>query len=134
MVLGSKLMKVTYDTMRALNSTIWGEVSEAEKVGQIVKTELPGADVIVGTSHIIYDLACNGCVYCSLDIIGSISSAVGLVIGNIPSTKPLTVITGSVTVGCRAVRYYCKNYGTFWGCTVAAGQGIKETVKFVVKR
>ena len=26
-------------------------------------------------------------------------------------------------------RYYCKKYGTFWGCTVAAGQGVKEAIK-----
>lgn len=59
------------------------------------------------------------------------SSAVGSVLGNIPSTKSLTFITGYVTVGCRSVRYYCKKYDTFllfWGCTVATGEGIKKTV------
>jgi hypothetical protein len=56
------------------------------------------------------------------------------VLGNIPSTKHLTLVTGSVTVGCRSVRYYCKNYGTFWGCTVAVSQGIKKAVKFTIKR
>jgi hypothetical protein len=69
----------------------------------------------------------------NLDVVGSLSSAVGIVLGNIPTTKPLTVVTGSVTVSCRAVRYYCKNYGTFWGCTVAAGHGIKNAVKFTIK-
>ena len=43
------------------------------------------------------------------------------------------VVTGSVTLGCRSVRYYCKQYGTFWGCTVAEGQGIKKVIKFTVK-
>jgi hypothetical protein len=62
-----------------------------------------------------------------------VSSAVGLVLGNIATTKHLTLVTGSVTVGCRSIRYYCKNYGTFWGCTVAVGQGIKEVVKFTIK-
>ena len=64
---------------------------------------------------------------------GSVSSAVGLVVGNIPSTKSLTFITGSVTVGCRSIGYYWKQYGTVWRCTVAAGQGIKEARKFTVK-
>lgn len=68
-----------------------------------------------------------------LYVIGSLSSAVGIVLGNIPATKDLTLITGSVTVGCRSVRWYCKKYGTFWGCTVAAGQGLKETIKFTMK-
>lgn len=80
-----------------------------------------GADVGIGTSHALEgkDVVCG-----SLDVIGSVSSAVGLVVGNIPATKHLTFLTGSVTVGCRTVRYYCKNYGTFWGWTVAAGQGV----------
>ena len=109
-----------------------GGVEGAEKVKEITKTGISGADVIIGTSHALEDFQCNDYVCGSLDVIGSVSSAVGLVLGNIPSTKSLTFITGSVTVGCRSVRYYCKKYGTFWGCTVATGEGIKKTVKFVI--
>jgi hypothetical protein len=134
MVFGSKIVGVTVDILRGVNATVWGGVEGAEKVGKIVKTGLSGADVVIGTSHALEDFGCNDYVCCSLDIIGSVSSAVGLVLGNIPATKPLTFITGSVTLGCRSVRYYCKNYGTFWGCTVAAGQGIKEAVKFNINR
>ena len=65
-------------------------------------------------------------------MIGSLSSAVGMVLGNIPTAKDLTVGTGSVTLGCCSVRYYCKQDGTFWGYTVAAGQGIKRAVKLTV--
>lgn len=134
MVLGSKTAKLTYDILRGYNATIWGGVESAEKVSDILKGGISGADVIVGTSHALEDFGCNDYICGSLDIIGSVSSAVGLVIGNLPTTKHLTTITGSVTVCCRCVRYYCKRYGTFWGCTVAAGQGIKETVKFTIKR
>ena len=130
---GSKIAGATYDILRGVNATVWGGVEEAEKVGRIVKTGLSGADVVVGTSHALEDFSCNDYVCGSLDVIGSVSSAVGLVLGNIPSTKHLTFITGSITVGCRSIRYYCKSYGTFWGCTVAAGQGIKEAVKFTIK-
>ena len=130
---GSKIASVTYDIARGVNATVWGGVEGAEKVGKIVKTGLSGADVIIGTSHTIEDVSCNDYVCASLDIIGSVSSAVGIVLGNIPATKHLTVITGSVTVSCRSVRYYCKRYGTVWGCTVAASHGVKETVKFVLK-
>ena len=131
---GSKFITVTYDILRGINTTVWGGVSGAEKVGQIVKTGVSGADVVIGTSHALEDLACNDYVCGSLDVIGSVSSAVGLVLGNIPATKHLTLVTGSVTIGCRSVRYYCKNYGTFWGCTVAAGQGIKTAVKFSLEK
>lgn len=134
MVFGSRIAGATYDILRGINSTVWGGVAEAEKVGKIVKTGLSGADVIVGTSHALEDFGCNDYVCGSLDVIGSVSSGVGLVLGNIPSTKHLTLITGSVTVGCRSVRYYCKKYGTFWGCTVAAGQGIKKAVTFTINR
>ena len=134
MVFGSKIFGATYDTLRGINATVWGGVEEADKVGKIVKTGISGADVVVGTSHALEDFGCNDYVCGSLDVIGSVSSAVGLVLGNIPSTKHLTLVTGSVTVGCRSVRYYCKKYGTFWGCTVAAGQGIKEAINFTVKR
>ena len=129
-----KIFGVTYDILRGVNATIWGGVEEAGKVGEIVKTGISGADVVIGTSHALEDFQCQDVVCGSLDVLGSVSSAVGLVLGNIPATKHLTTITGSITVGCRTVRYYCKHYGTFWGCTVAAGQGIKEAVKFTVKK
>lgn len=131
---GSKISGVTYDILRGVNATVWGSVEEADRVNRIVKTGLSGADIVVGTSHALEDVACSDYVCASLDIIGSVSSATGLVLGNIPSTKHLTFVTGSVTLGCRSVRYYCKKYGTFWGCTVAAGQGIKTAVKFTIKR
>ena len=99
-----------------------------------MKTGISGADVVIGTSHALEDFGCNDVVCGTIDVVGSVSSVVGLVLGNIPATKHLTFITGSVTVGCRSVRYYCKKYGTFWGCTVAAGQGVKEAIKFTVKQ
>ena len=134
MVFGQKIVGVTYDIFRAVNASLWGGVEGAEKAGKIVKTGVSGADVVIGTSHALEDLACNDPVCFTLDVIGSVSSSVGIVLGNIPSTEHLTVITGSVTVGCRSVRYYCKTYGTYWGCTVAAGQGVKEAIKFTLKR
>ena len=89
--------------------------------------------MVIGTNHALEDLACNDKVCFTLDVIGSLSSSIGKVVGNIPATKHLTFITGSLTVGCRSVRYYCKNYGTFWGCSAAVTQGVKEAIKFSVK-
>ena len=134
LVFGSKIGRVSFDILSGINATVWGGVEEAEKVSKIVKTGLSGADVVIGTSHALEDFSCNDYICGSLDIIGSGASAVGLVLGNLPSTKHLTIVTGSVTVACRSVRYYCKNYGTFWGCTLAAGKGIKQAVKFTIKR
>lgn len=130
MVFDSKIAGATYDILRGINANVWGGVEGAAKVGKIIKTGISGADVVVGASHALEDLAYNDYVCGSLDVIGSVSSAVGLVLGN---TKHLTFVTGSVTVRCRSVRYYCKKYGTFWGCTVAAGQGIKEAIKFTIR-
>jgi hypothetical protein len=129
-----KIFRVTYDICRGVNATIWGGVEGAEKVEKIVKTGISGADVVIGTSHALEDFGCNDYVCGTLDVVGSLSSAVGLILGNIPTTKHLTLVTGSVTVGCRSVRYYCKNYGTFWGCTVSAGEGIKKAVNFMVNK
>jgi hypothetical protein len=134
MVFGSKIVSVSYDILRGVNTTIWGGVDKAEKVGKIVKTGISGADVVIGTSHAFEDFACNDIVCGSIDVIGTISSAVGLVLGNIPATKHLTFVTGSITVGCRSVRYYCKNYGTFWSCGASATEGVKMAVKFVIKK
>ena len=133
MVFGTKIFRVTYDILRGVNATVWGGVEQAEKVGTIVKTGISITDGVIGTSHAFEDFACNDKVCGTLDVIGSVSSAVGIVLGNIPATKHLTVITGSVTIGCRSVRYYCKKYGTFWGCTVAASQGVQKTIKFTVE-
>ena len=133
MVFGSKIVSVSYDILRGVNATLWGGAEGANKVAKIVKTGVSGADVVIGTSHALEDFGCNDVVCGTIDVVGSVSSAVGLVLGNIPSTKHLTLITSSVTVGCRSVRYYCRKYGTFWGCTVAAGQGVKEAIKFTIK-
>lgn len=133
-MLSGKIAACTLDILKGVNATVWGGVEGAEKVGKIVKTGISGADIVIGTSHALEDFSCNDYVCGSLDVMGSVSSAVGLVLGNIPATKSLTSITGSVTVGCRSIRYYCKRYGTFWGCTVATGAGIKETVKFIINR
>ena len=129
-----KIIKVSYDILRGINAKIWGGVEGAEKVAKIVKTGVTGADVVIGTSHAIEDVTCQDYVCATLDIIGCVSSTVGLVVGNLPATKGLTTITGSITVGCRTVRYYCKNHGTVWGCTIAAGQGIKAGATFLVNK
>lgn len=134
MVLGSKYIRVSYDALKGINATIWGGVEQAEKVGKIVKTGISGADVVIGTSHALEDFSCQDYVCGSIDVIGSVSSTVGLILGNIPSTKGLTVVTGSITVGCRSVRFYCKRYGTFWGCAAATAHGAKEAIKFTIKR
>ena len=70
----------------------------------------------------------------TINIIGSVSTTAGLVLGNIPTTKHLTFVTGSATVGSRAVRYYCKTYETFWVCSVATEHGLKEAIKFIIKK
>lgn len=130
---GSKIFVAVYDILRGVNATVWGGIDEAKKVGRIVKTGLSAADVAIGTSHAMEDFACNDVVCGSLDVIGSISSAVGLVLGNVDSTKHLTFVTGSITFGCRSVRYYCKRYGTFWGCSVAAVEGVTKAISFTIK-
>ena len=134
MVFGSKIVRVTYDILRGVNANVWGGTEGTNKVGKIVKTGISGADVVIGTSHALEDFGCNDIVCGTIDVVGSVSSTVGLVVGNIPATKHLTIITGSITVGCRSIRYYCKKYGTFWGCSIATGQGIKKAIKFTVKQ
>jgi hypothetical protein len=128
------LLKVTYDISRGINATIWGGVEEAEKAAKILKTGISGADVVIGTSHALEDAACGDYICTTIDVIGSVSSAAGMVLGNIPTTKHLTVVTGSVTVGCRTIRWYCKNYGTFWGCMAAGGHGLKTGGKFIIDK
>lgn len=132
MVLGSKIVAVSYDILRGVNATIWGGVKEANKVGKIVKIGVSRADVVIGTSHALENLACDDKFCATIDIVESISSVIDLVLGNISTTKHLTFITGSVTVGCCTVKYYCKKHGTFWGCSVAAGHGIRKAIKFIV--
>ena len=134
MVVGSKIFKVTYDILRGVNETVWGGAASASKVGTIIKTGGSGADVVIGTSHALEDFACNDPICGTIDVVGSVSTAVGMVLGNLPQTKHLTVVTGSITVGCRTVRYYCKQYGTFWGCSASALVGVKEVIKFTVKK
>jgi hypothetical protein len=122
---GRKIFTVSYDILRGVNTTVWGGVEEAEKVGKIVKTGLSGADIVIGASHTLEDASCGDFVCATFDVIGSVSSAAGLVLGRFPPTKKYTMITGSVTVTCRTVRWYCKNYGTYWGCVTSIGHAFK---------
>ena len=126
--------KISYDIARGVNATIWGGVEGAEKTVKIVKTGLSGADIVIGTSHALEDAACGDYICSTIDVIGTVSSAAGIVLGNIPSTKSLTIVTGSVTVSCRTIRWYCKNYGTFWGCTIAAAAGVKSGTRFIIRK
>ena len=77
---GSKIVGAIYDTYRGINATVWGGVEGAQKVEKIVKTGISGADVVIGGSHAFEDFACNDYVCFSLDVIGSVSSAVGVVV------------------------------------------------------
>ena len=129
MVFGTKIVGATYDILRGVNATIWGGVEKSQKVGKIVKTGLSGADVVVGISHALEDFGCQDYVCASLDVIGSVSSSVGLVLGMFPSTKHLTLITGSITIGCRSVRYYCKKLRHFLGLYGCCGPGNKRSSK-----
>jgi hypothetical protein len=95
-----------------------------------VKTNFSSADVVIETTNMLEDFGSNDSVCGSVNVISNTLTAVGLVLGNIPETKSLTFIISSVTVGCRSVRYYCKRYCTFWDCTVAIGESIKQTIKF----
>lgn len=122
-------IQLTNDILRGINATIWGGVQGAEKAGIVVKTGLSGTDVIIGVSHALEDLQCNDPVCATIDVVGSLSSSLGLILARIPATKKYTTYTASVTVCCRTVRFYCKNYGTFWGCTVATVKTVKEAAK-----
>ena len=98
-----------------------------------VKTALSGAkdaNVIIGTSHALEDFTCNDPICGTLEVIGSLSTGLGLVLGNIPMTKKYTPYTTSVTVCCRSVRAYCKNYGTYWGCVTSAAATAKKVVEW----
>lgn len=119
---------LTRDILRGVNQTVWGGAEGVEKASTIVKTGLSGADVVIGTSHTLEDAACGDYICMTIDVIGSVSTAAGMVLGRIPATKHLTTVTGSVTVSCRTIRWYCKNYGTFWGCTAAAGEAVKRFI------
>jgi hypothetical protein len=83
------VIKLSTDILKGINASVWGRIEEAEKVGKIVKTGLSGSDVVIGTSHAFEDFAFNDVVCGTLDVIGSVSSTLGLVLGNVPATKNL---------------------------------------------
>ena len=124
---------LTKDILRGFNQTVWGGAEGAEKVSSIVKTGLSGTDAIVGVSHAIEDFACQDHICFTLDCIGSASTTTGIILGNIPATKSLTVVTGSITFTCRAVRYICKRYGLAWSCTIAC-TGVRTGSLYLVKK
>jgi len=73
-------------------------LKKQKKVGKIFKTGASGADGVIGKSHALKDFTFDDKFCGALDIIGCVSSSAGLVLGNIPSIKLLTLVTSSVTV------------------------------------
>jgi hypothetical protein len=125
----NEILVLTRDIVKGLNATIWGGIENAEKVGKIVTTGLTGADIVVGTSHTLKDLAWKDYFCTTMDIIATISTAVGAYLGNHPDPN-----TKKLTVGARTIRWYCRKYGTFWGCTAALTDGDKKSLHFIVKK
>ena len=123
---------LTRDILRGVNNTVWGGAEGAQKVATSVKAGISGTDTIVGISHAIEDFTCQDYICFSLDCIGSTSSAAGIVLGNIPATKPLTTVTTAITITCRGVRYICKRYGLAWSCAIACSSA-KEGGKYAIK-
>ncbi len=68
-------------------------------------------DTIIGVDHTLKDCARGDYICTTLDIVGTLSTVTGMVLGNIPSTKGLTTYTGSITFACRTVRIYCQPSG-----------------------
>ncbi len=118
----SETLRLFNDILRGANATVWGGVEEATKVGKIVKTGASITDTIIGVDHTLKDCARGDYICTTLDVVGTLSTLTGMVLGNIPSTKGLTTYTGSITFACRTVRIYCQKYGTFWGCAAMVGE------------
>ena len=74
-----KIVGLTYHILRGVNANIWGSPEGVQKASTIVKTGLSGADIVIGTSHALEDFGCSDYVCESLDVIGSLSSPVGMV-------------------------------------------------------
>jgi hypothetical protein len=100
-----EITKLTVDILKGTNTRIWGGVKEAEKVGTIVKGDLCLGDSFIGVTHAAEDISCGDYVCATLDVVGSLSSSLSIVLGNIPKTKSLTKVTGVLTIGCRTARY-----------------------------
>jgi hypothetical protein len=66
-------------------------VEGAEKTSKIVENGLTGTDAIIGTSWALKDLQCQDYVSGKLHIMGSISTTIGLVLGNIFQPKKYTL-------------------------------------------
>jgi hypothetical protein len=56
---------------------------------EIIKTSSTGLDIALGINLAAEDF-CNDKVCFAFDVIGCTSSTAGLILGNIPATKPLT--------------------------------------------
>lgn len=112
-------------------------IKTAKATLDILKDILKGvkATVLVQVSllltfWLLKDFTCKDYICGTLDIIGSVSSLVGIILVNLPATKPLTYYT----FGCRLVRYRCKYLGGFWGCKSVIEHGIKESFNFIINK
>jgi hypothetical protein len=75
-----EIIVLTYDIFRSVNQTFWGNKEKAEQGARSIKNGLTGADVIIGTSYAFEDFTYNDNICGTLDVVGSVSSAVGLVL------------------------------------------------------
>ena len=76
-------------------------VENSQKIKKVATISISRSYIAIRTSHVLEDFAYNDPIYGTIDVIGSVSSTLGLILGNIPITKKYTTYT---TVGCRTVR------------------------------
>ena len=93
-----KTVRYTNDILRGVNVTLWGGGENSKKIGKAVTTGISGVDIVIGTSHALEEFACNDPICGMIDVIGSVSSTLGLILGNISVTKKYTIYTTAVTV------------------------------------
>ena len=75
---GRKIAGATYDILRGINATVWGGTEEAAKVGRIVKGGLSGTDIVLGANFAVEDFQCNDMFCGTLDVVGCLSTTVGI--------------------------------------------------------
>ena len=115
--------------LRGINDKLWGGNEGSKKAVPIVKTGGSISDIVIGGENASEDFGYKDPICGTLSVIGSVSTAVGMALGNIEYTKYLTTITFRY----RSIWYHCKNYGPVWGCTVATGSKLKKVITFKLK-
>jgi hypothetical protein len=110
------ILAATKDITLKLNSTLYTAPDGVTHAFGLFKSSATLSACGIGIYNAAEDYICQDKVCFVLSCVGSAADATTFVCGKIPVVRYVTLGSVPILVGCKAVRGYCKRWGSLPGC------------------